>query len=247
MKLSIETWNEIASTYSDWIKESEIGKVLYNTLQKAFFNSLDDLNKKTVLDLGCGDGSLSKIFYKQNANVFAIDGSSKMIDIAKANCENENVDFKVGDITESLPYKDGSFDFVICNMVLMYCDNISETIKEVSRILKPNGKFVFSIVHPCFVGEWETTIKGEISLVFRNNYNEKYSYEKKLSDSFDKPCLYINRPIQHYIATLIKNKFSITDFIETNISKEDLENENLNFPLRYQFSSNHLVISSRKI
>ena len=246
MKANIETWNEIASTYTDWIKEGDVGKVLYSTLLNALFNSLGDLKGKTVLDLGCGDGILSKVFRGQNANVFAIDGSSKMIDIAKANAKNENIDFRVGDISEKLPYEDESFDVVVCNMVLMYCENVFEIITEVSRILKPNGKFIFSVVHPCFTGEWESTSKGEPSLVFKNNYNEKYKYEKKLGNSFDKPCLYINRPIQDYMTTLIKNKFSIIDFIETNISKDNLENEAISFPLRYNFSSNHLVISSAK-
>ena len=247
MKENIEIWNEIASTYSDWIKEGDIGKALYSALLSSLFNSLDNLNGKDILDLGCGDGILSKLFREQNANVYAIDGSSKMIDIARVNCKDKNIQFSVGDISEPLPYGDESLDVVVCNMVLMYCDNISEIIKEVSRILKVNGKFVFSIVHPCFTGEWRSSSAGELGLIFKHNYNQEYSYEKKLANDFIKPCVYINRPIQHYVQSLIKNGFSITDFIETNIPTENLSSEKTDFPLRYKVSSNHLVIGTRKI
>lgn len=249
IKNSVEIWNDVALNYSDWIQGDELGRELFTLLTTTLFNTLGNITNKYILDLGCGNGVLSIEFSKLNAIVYGIDSSSKMLDIAIHNArseKNENIFFQLGDISNKLPYEDSSFDFVVSNMVLMYCEDISVIIKEVSRVLKNEGKFIFSIVHPCFRGDWALTKENEPILIFKNNYNKEYSYEKKLGENFIKPCIYFNRPIQKYIQTLVENKLSIEDFVETSISNNFSEFSEVKYPLRYSVSANHLIIGSNK-
>ena len=241
------TWDVIAESYTEWIKEDKLGKSLFAILEKEMLNSIGDIKNKTVLDLGCGDGYLSRKFAKLKSTVFAIDGSSEMINLAIKNSKNENITFQVGDIREKLPYNDECFDYVVSNMVLMYCEEISLIIQEISRILKTNGKFLFSIVHPCFKGDWGLTQENLPVLTFTNNYNKQYSYIKKLDKLFSQPCVYYNRPIHYYVQALIKNQFSMTNFIETSISNDYLKSKSTDYPLWYNVSSNHLIIGSVKV
>jgi ubiquinone/menaquinone biosynthesis C-methylase UbiE len=44
----------------------------------------------------------------------------------------------------SIPYENNSFDLVIANHVMFYCDDIPQVCSEIKRILKPEGKFICS-------------------------------------------------------------------------------------------------------
>ena len=121
---------------------------LWNS-EKIFFEkylSKDDY----ILDLGCGAGrttfALSKLGYN---NIIGVDIAENLIDYAdKYSKENGiKVDFEVGDATQ-LKYKDNTFDVVIFSYNGMQCipgeQNRKNVLKEVYRVLKPNGYYIFT-------------------------------------------------------------------------------------------------------
>ena len=134
----------------------------YGNLFKAFdddhyFNETVDLLKtrlsrnnfdfsyvdgKRALDAGCGGGrytvALKKIGFKE---VVGVDISEIGINDARKRIEKnkiEGVSFVVGSVL-GLPFKDNDFDFVFSNGVLHHTSSISDGIKEMVRVLKPNG------------------------------------------------------------------------------------------------------------
>jgi len=60
------------------------------------------------------------------------------------------ISYHVADAAHLDMLEDGVFDLVICNMTLMDVEDAERAIQEVSRVLKPRGRFVASISHPCF-------------------------------------------------------------------------------------------------
>ena len=74
---------------------------------------------KKVLDLGCGSGWLTIFMSKYGFDVTGIDIAKPAIELGKiwAKEENANVNFLVGDLF-NLPFKEGSFDAVVCNLYL---------------------------------------------------------------------------------------------------------------------------------
>lgn len=108
-------------------------------------NIVDGMN---ILELGCGSGSLwlenlGKI--PGHVNITLSDLSDGMIRDLRRNLENDAgiFSFESFDCHE-IPYKDESFDLVIANHVLFYCDDIEKVAKEVYRVLTPGGVFVCS-------------------------------------------------------------------------------------------------------
>ena len=105
---------------------------------------------KRILDLGCGTGRHLVYLAKKGFEAYGIDIAEEGIKIARKWLEKENLraDLKVGDIYKTLPYKDGFFDAVICIRTLNHgkIEWIRKAIKEMHRILKPNG-YVFVAVH----------------------------------------------------------------------------------------------------
>lgn len=101
-----------------------------------------------VLELGCGDGTLwtSNIEHlPDNVSFTLSDISDGMLRDARRAIGTEDLrfSFQVFDC-HRIPYAAESFDLVIANHVLFYCEDISQVCREVKRVLKPNGRFVCS-------------------------------------------------------------------------------------------------------
>lgn len=100
---------------------------------------------KHVLDYGCGLGSYSYYLAKQGAIVTGIDISDVSIEQAKKTAlrekVSENVSFLVMN-AEELKFDDECFDMV-CGGAILHHLNLNKALREITRVLKPNGKAVF--------------------------------------------------------------------------------------------------------
>jgi 2-polyprenyl-3-methyl-5-hydroxy-6-metoxy-1,4-benzoquinol methylase len=125
---------------------------------------LGSVKGKKVIEIGCGNGYFSRALAKRGAKVTALDISVEMIAIASAEKKKKSlgIAYLVRDAARLRCVKNGSFDLAVANMVFMDIVNIKAAVKEIGRVLKPNGKLVFSILHSAFMfdGTWED-IKGK--------------------------------------------------------------------------------------
>ena len=101
-----------------------------------------------ILELGCGDASLwlkNKERLPENINVVLTDISDGIIRDAKKTDigKDDRFTLEVMD-AHHINAPDNSFDFVIANHVLFYCENLDKVCSEVYRVLKPGGTFVCS-------------------------------------------------------------------------------------------------------
>jgi len=106
-----------------------------------------DIGYASVLDLGAGLGRHSICFAKNGLNVSAIDISESGIKHLQswATTENVKIETQIGDMLY-LPYADSSFDCVFAYHVISHSDTsgIKKIIKEIERVLKPNGAVYLS-------------------------------------------------------------------------------------------------------
>lgn len=104
---------------------------------------LKERNAKKVLDLGYGSGRHTVYLAKQGFEVSGIDISEEGLKIATYWLKEKSLfaNLVLGSIYEPLPYKDSSFDAVICIRTLNHAriKTIRKTIKEIKRVLKPKG------------------------------------------------------------------------------------------------------------
>lgn len=104
--------------------------------------NLDKLGK-SLLDLGCGDGTYSIPAFQRGARVTGVDISDGMLDSARrraAAC-GASVEWRRAS-AESLPYDPGTFDIVLAVTILCFVKNPLQVVQEVSRVLRPGGWFV---------------------------------------------------------------------------------------------------------
>jgi len=101
---------------------------------------------RRILDLGCGTGRHLLFLLKRGFKVYGLDGSPNGLEIAKNWLTEENLssDLICQKIEHKFPYKDDFFDAVISIQVIHHnlMKDIVFTVKEIGRILKPEG-FIF--------------------------------------------------------------------------------------------------------
>jgi SAM-dependent methyltransferase len=109
-----------------------------------------------MLDIACGNGLSVRRLAQAGVNVVAFDFSEAMIALARSRplpATDASVEYLVVDATDYgalLALGEGRFDAALCNMALFDMAEIRPLMRALPRLLKPAGRFVFSILHPCF-------------------------------------------------------------------------------------------------
>jgi len=103
-------------------------------------------NSNLVLDVGCGSGFVTRDIARfTKATIVAIDGSSDLLDVArKILYDYTNTTICKGD-AQYLPFGDNTFDFITCNLLLMWADDPQIVVNEMTRVCKPKGKILASL------------------------------------------------------------------------------------------------------
>ncbi|MEK7579213.1 MAG: class I SAM-dependent methyltransferase [Patescibacteria group bacterium] len=132
----------------------------YTRQQREFFaGSLDwprekirkhlvDIRDKKILDIGCGGGDDMVWCQEQGADVYGIDPSEKMLDLAREKIA-DTTRVQSGGYTD-IPFPDSSFDFVFGRFSLHYLPTFEDAYREVARVMKPGGILLETVNHPTF-------------------------------------------------------------------------------------------------
>jgi len=99
---------------------------------------------ESVLDIGIGTGLGSSLFHKAGLHVYGMDSSAKMLEACRG--KKFAKDLKEHDLTvEPYPYDSESLDNAVCLGVLNFFQDLRPVFRQVSRILRDNGIFVFVV------------------------------------------------------------------------------------------------------
>jgi len=147
--------NDTKNTKEAWEDFYERGKGakypdndIIKIVRKAFKNA-EDISKIKILDLGCGMGNHLWFLAKEGFDAYGVDISEFATRTAENFLKKENLSayLKAGDF-RNLDYPDGYFDGVVCSRSIEAnaIEDIKKILKEVHRILKPNGKFLSEMI-----------------------------------------------------------------------------------------------------
>lgn len=135
----LETWTRCSDSYFDtWGQLTN--EMLPELIKKSSIKSEDK-----VLDIGCGPGNSSSHLSRVGADVTGIDFAQEMINVAMS--KYPNITFQQAD-AENIPMPEKSFDVVIANYVVHHFADPEKVFSEISRVLKPGGRFAFAVWGP---------------------------------------------------------------------------------------------------
>jgi len=135
------------------------------------FASLE--GKENFLEVGCGSGAVSKyVASNYDANITAIDLDPELIELAQKSVHDmPNIHFLAADATH-LPFLDKGFDVVLSFGVMHHISNWLDALKEIHRVLKPEGWFVYAdIVYPRLVAKIARSFKHSYGVTTTHDLN----------------------------------------------------------------------------
>lgn len=122
----------------------------YNALydRPATLELSGDVAVKRVFDAGCGPGIYAAELVARGAEVVGCDSSAAMVELARAKA-GERADLRVHPLEEPFGWlRDAGVDLAVAALVYHYLNDRPSFLREMYRVLRPNGALVISTHHP---------------------------------------------------------------------------------------------------
>jgi len=219
------TYKELAAGLAAFAAESG-GDLQRHVVAPAMLDMVGPVSGKDMLDLYCGAGYLSRRLATMGANVTAVDSSDRLIGIAGEvdKREEHRIRYAVAEPTDLSVIEDSVFDDIVCNMGLMITRDLSGTIAELARLVKLGGRFVFSVLHPCFCMPdacWASSEDGKLLYRAVDNYFGEAWHLSEMSPGVRSDKAKIkHRTLSTYVNALSARGFNVRRLAEPKPTPE---------------------------
>ena len=193
-------WNQNAAFWDDKMRDgNDFQRILVGPSSERLLNLQPGEN---VLEIACGNGVFARHMAQLGVSVVATDFSAQFLERAQARTtEHTNrITYRLVDATsedEIVALGLQRFDAAVCNMAIMDMSEIDPLMRGIRQVVKPGGRFVFSLMHPCF-NNTSTLCAEEID----NNGDLTITYSvrvaKYLHQTHQKGLGMIGQPAAHY-------------------------------------------------
>jgi len=170
-----QAWERNADDWIRWAREP--GHDSYWRFHRDRFLELVPAPARLTLDIGCGEGRLSRDLAALGHNVVGIDPSAKMI--AAARELTPELEFVEADAAD-LPIESESVDLAVAFMSLMDIDDMAGAVREAARVLEPGGQFLAAVVHPINSAHEVDREHAKDRLVLTENYFDRRVYRDEV-------------------------------------------------------------------
>ena len=219
-------WDQASRWYDSLVGMS--GSDYHQTIvMPGVFKMLELKPGRRVLDLACGQGVFSRFLFGKKIKPEGLDSSEELLRMARVR-SGKSVLYHLGDAGDSKLLHGRQFDGIACLLAVQNMEKVEPVFQNVSRWLKPKGKFVMVLTHPCFRiprqshWGWDEEKKIEYRRV------DRYANEMKVPiltppfvDKLNFTMTY-HRPLQNYFSTLHKAGLCV-DSLEEWISNKESE------------------------
>jgi len=144
-------WDRIASWWDDRIGDGNATQDLL--VEPAQERLLALAPGETVLDIACGAGRFTRRMAARGARVVAFDRCEPFLERARQKTTDDKIEYHRIDATDRdamLALGRGRFDAAVATMALMDIACLTPLLEALPELLKPEGRFVFSVSHPSF-------------------------------------------------------------------------------------------------
>jgi ubiquinone/menaquinone biosynthesis C-methylase UbiE len=146
-----DSWDDAAGVYAQG-QASGRDYYRYEFFGPAQLSLCGAVRGSRIVDVGCGNGYFARLLSRHGARVVGVDISPRMIEHAKEreSADSLAIEYHVLDAA-ALPaeFAPQSFDMATSCMALQDMPNVGKVFQGVHALLRPEGRFVASITHPC--------------------------------------------------------------------------------------------------
>ena len=174
--------NKIAQTFGSASHSYDSSARLQRYSGQKLMAWLPEESDLTVVDLGSGTGYFTDALAEKYQRVIGLDLSANMLDFAK-NERNKSITWLQAD-AHKLPFQNESVDLIYSNLMIQWCDPLEDTLKEIRRILKPGGCFIFTTLVDGTLHE----LKHTWAQVDEDQHVNDFQIPTKLNELFNASC-----------------------------------------------------------
>lgn len=221
---SSASWDDATEA---WVTHTSLNSDVYEGIYiPAMLAALGRVKDRKILDLGGGDGCLSRALESHGALVTYLDHSPHMTKIAESLDNNTNIKYFYGDLENILP-SIGTFDAVVTNMLLHDIESIDRYLTLINKALIKGGAFYASIIHPCFKPPkhgWIDNGSNNKKTYSVDRYGNRGLLMAAVSGKGPSgiPTLNIHRRLSEYLNLLMKYGFLIEQTYEPEFDKDTI-------------------------
>ena len=166
------SWEPEAENWIAWTRTP--GHDAYWYYRVTFFDEIVPPAGRATLDVGCGEGRVTRDLAARGHRVTGLDASDSLIRAASE--AHPDGAYVVADAAD-LPFEDAAFDLVVAHNSLMDVDDMPGAAKEAARVLEPGGRLCVSVTHPFMdAGRFESQ-EPDARFVVEGSYVGKRAFE----------------------------------------------------------------------
>jgi len=169
--MEFDKYDKNGAYHIDWFRNNKHG---YRNHLNRILREFNGCKAKSILDIGCGEGLLCKLFLKKGVTrkVFGIDTSSKAIELGKElyvdSCETGRMELKQQSF-EKLHHRK-RFEYIVCSEVIEHVDNPEKFIVKIQKMVK----------------NWAIITTPNANLVSPGKYDKQFFELSQLVDIFER-------------------------------------------------------------
>ena len=173
-----------------------------------------------ILDVGCGDGQIGRAIASAHGScVVGLDPTWNQVKVAdeRSRARAELATSILQGEAARLPFGDGVFDAAVACLVFEHIVDVDSAIAEISRTLRPGGRFAFFLNHPLLQTPGSGWIDDQILDPPEQYWRiGDYLVEEQTIEEVEKDVFipFIHRPLSRYVNTLVRHGFVLTGMEE---------------------------------
>jgi SAM-dependent methyltransferase len=213
-----DAWERHARNWIAWSRTP--GHDSYWRFHRDAFLELLPAPQGTALDLGCGEGRLTRDLAERGYEIAGVDLSPTLLAAARAAAPE--LEFFEADAA-ALPFGAETFDLVVAFMSLQDIDEMERTLSEAGRVLRLGGVFCTAVVHPLNSAGTFASREPDSPFVIADSYFERRRYVDHIErDDLTMTFVSDHRSFADYVNPLLDAGLVLDRVREVSMSRDQM-------------------------
>ena len=202
----MSAYDPIADWYAAQVRSGSLRRFL-DHLARGLLEMAGDVSGTSVLDAGCGEGHVARLFASHGASVVGVDISPRLLEHARELVARDphGIEFVERDLGRGLPSHSGAFDLATANMMLDDCEDLAGVLGGIADALRPGGRLLLSMNNP-----YALAARGKVEDYFASGtLSQTFGTEQA---KFEVPFYY--RTFEEWVAAFRQAGFLIGSLVD---------------------------------